>query len=61
MGNATTERLGRSPAERHAADYMLNAGPGWYFDPDDEAIYRFWDGLSWTEHRSYTALSSVPD
>ena len=25
--------------------------PGWYLDPDHEAVQRWWDGREWTEHR----------
>ena len=39
---------------------MVNAGPGWYYDPEDEAIYRYWNGEQWTDHRSDTVLSEVP-
>jgi hypothetical protein len=42
------------------ADSMANAGPGWYYDPDDQAIYRYWDGAQWTDHRSDTVLSEIP-
>ncbi len=24
----------------------------WYTDPEDESLYRYWDGSSWTEHRA---------
>lgn len=37
--------------DRHEA-HMKGAGPGWYYDPEDEAVYRFWDGSCWTTHRS---------
>ncbi|MEM7323945.1 MAG: DUF2510 domain-containing protein [Actinomycetota bacterium] len=60
MGNASTARTGDHPVEQSAADNMVNAGAGWYYDPDDEAIYRYWDGTAWTEHRSDTVLSEVP-
>src|SRR3954469_11974024 len=26
--------------------------PGWYADPSSSRGWRYWDGLSWTEHRS---------
>ncbi len=64
MGNASTARAGRHTALRSAADKsqdsMRNAGAGWYYDPDDQAIYRYWDGEQWTEHRSDTVLSVIP-
>lgn len=28
---------------------------GWYPDPDDETLNRWWNGLGWTEHRSSLA------
>jgi hypothetical protein len=43
-----------------AADHMRNAGPGWYYDPDDEAIYRYWDGERWTDHRADTVMAEIP-
>ncbi|MGH1489218.1 MAG: DUF2510 domain-containing protein [Acidimicrobiales bacterium] len=64
MGNTSTARAGRLTAPLHAADNtidnMRNAGAGWYYDPDDQAIYRYWDGQAWTEHRSDTVLSVIP-
>jgi len=24
----------------------------WYTDPEDESLYRYWDGSAWTEHRA---------
>jgi hypothetical protein len=60
MGNASTARSDRFSISQGAADNMENAGPGWYYDPDDEAIYRYWDGQAWTEHRSDMVLSEVP-
>ena len=59
MGNASTVRS-EEPPTRRPADNMTNAGPGWYYDPDDQAIYRYWDGHTWTDHRSDTVLSEVP-
>ena len=26
------------------------AGPGWFPDPGDPSLLRYWDGSSWTEH-----------
>ena len=31
----------------------------WYTDPNDETQYRYWDGTSWTEHRS-PRLATAP-
>ena len=39
---------------------MAKSAPGWYYDPDDEAIYRYWDGDCWTEHRSDVFTSDRP-
>ena len=63
MGNTSAARMNRVPFRRLAADKMdsmANAGPGWYYDPDDQAIYRYWDGAQWTDHRSDTVLSEIP-
>jgi hypothetical protein len=59
-GRATPEAAPAAEATDDAVDHMRNAGPGWYYDPDDEAIYRYWDGERWTDHRSDTVLSEVP-
>src|SRR6056297_1331337 len=34
-----------------------NSRPGWYDDPDDAMLLRYWDGNGWTEH---TAPRSAP-
>ena len=67
MGNTSAAKIDRATARRTAArqnenqvDNMVNAGPGWYYDPEDEAIYRYWNGEQWTDHRSDTVLSEVP-
>ena len=66
MGNTSAARVNRVPVRRLAVDdldkldSMRNAGPGWYYDPDDQAIYRYWDGARWTDHRSDTVLSEIP-
>jgi hypothetical protein len=46
-----TDVLGQvAPAPEPAA---VSATPaGWYPDPDDASQQRYWDGGSWTEHRS---------
>lgn len=31
---------------------MTGAGAGWYFDPLDRALYRYWDGQAWTDECS---------
>ncbi len=60
MGNATSAGSERASARPDPADSMHNAGAGWYYDPDDEAVYRYWDGQEWTGHRSDTCLSAIP-
>ena len=60
MGPTTRVSPGDTPAEAAAssstvepgdtsAEHMRKAPPGWYYDPADEAIYRFWDGDRWTD------------
>jgi hypothetical protein len=38
------------------------SGPaaGWYTDPRDPALYRFWDGTGWTEHRAPKYRQQTP-
>jgi hypothetical protein len=43
-------------------------GAGWYADPDDSRLIRYWDGAAWTEHRRHAvrptpgyAPSSAPN
>ena len=42
------------------AEHMLKAPAGWYYDPADEAIYRFWDGERWTNRLSDTVTTEIP-
>ena len=60
MGKATSAETNLVWHRPDQADNMHNAGAGWYYDPDDQAVYRYWDGRRWTEHCSYTFLSTVP-
>lgn len=39
---------------------MANAAAGWYYDPHDQAVYRYWDGDGWTEHMSEVFLTTTP-
>ncbi len=39
---------------------MAGAGAGWYYDPDDHAVYRYWDGEKWTELGSDLFLAEPP-
>ncbi|MEM9566614.1 MAG: DUF2510 domain-containing protein [Actinomycetota bacterium] len=43
-----------------SAEHMRQAPAGWYYDPADEAIYRFWDGERWTERLSDTVTTEIP-
>jgi len=53
MGKASVAReRSASAAWNRRDEAMIDAPSGWYFDPDDEAIYRYWDGHAWTMHRS---------
>lgn len=38
-----------SPSGRN---YRMSPTPGWYPDPDNEQLARYWDGEGWTEHRA---------
>ncbi len=39
---------------------MAETAPGWYYDPTDEAVYRYWSGTDWTEHSSDLFPTSPP-
>lgn len=39
---------------------MAGASPGWYYDPEDEAIYRWFDGENWTDERTDIFISGSP-
>ena len=54
-GPAPSNGSGEAPAE-----HMQKAPAGWYYDPADEAIYRYWDGERWTERLSDTVTTEIP-
>jgi hypothetical protein len=74
MGNSSVARK-PSPTSRHSTkaggdnavvagrndDHMADAAPGWYYDPDDQAIYRYWDGGRWTDHQSDVFTADRPE
>ena len=33
----------------------------WYTDPEDESLYRYWDGSAWTEHRAPRHADPIGD
>ena len=35
------------------------AASGWYRDPDDPSLLRFWDGMSWSDHRQSASSSTM--
>src|SRR5438128_160112 len=37
----------------------MNTAPGWYPDPTDDRIMRFWDGTQWNAERSLTGVAMV--
>jgi len=39
---------------------MVGATPGWYYDPADQAIYRYFDGEVWTADCSDIFSSEPP-
>ena len=40
---------------------LHDAPAGWYPDPDDPSSLRYWDGLSWSQHRAaLTTASNAP-
>lgn len=48
----TSDKMQIFRATDDSQDHMQGAGPGWYYDPEDQAVYRYWDGNRWTTHRS---------
>jgi len=45
------------PPELPVAQSTLQLpAPGWYIDPQDTALLRWWDGSQWTEHRRSAEL-----
>ena len=36
------------------------AGPGWFPDPGDPQLLRYWDGSTWTEHTSPMPAAATP-
>ncbi|SOC89820.1 Protein of unknown function [Curtobacterium sp. 314Chir4.1] len=38
----------------------MSTAPGWYDDPQDPTIVRYFDGLGWTPHTQYKPNGSVP-
>jgi len=39
----------------------MNTAPGWYPDPSDDRIMRFWDGTQWNAERSLSGTATVDD
>jgi hypothetical protein len=37
----------------------MNTAPGWYPDPTDDRIMRFWDGMQWNGERSLSGATPV--
>ncbi|MDH3293462.1 MAG: DUF2510 domain-containing protein [Acidimicrobiia bacterium] len=46
---------------KQADESMFGAAAGWYYDPEDHAVYRYWDGEAWTEHCSERFLVGRPE
>ena len=40
--------------------YQPLPGPGWYQDPENNGLERYWDGAAWTLHRRYTITPLPP-
>jgi hypothetical protein len=38
---------------------MTDTPAGWYDDPENPAQYRYWDGTTWSEHRSPKAIRTA--
>ncbi len=63
MGTSSVAQDFPAPARRNSIpvdDSMVGASPGWYYDPADKAIYRWFDGEAWTDHRSDIVISEPP-
>ncbi len=42
-------------SDHHESDVRF---PGWYADPDEDLVERFWNGSVWTAHTRSAVLSS---
>lgn len=63
MGTSSVAQDLPVPARRMSSsvgDPMVGACPGWYYDPEDQAIYRWFDGENWTDHLSDIFTSHSP-
>ncbi len=63
MGKSTVAQNDSVPVRRTfdpVEGSMVGASAGWYYDPTDEAIYRYFDGEMWTEYRSDVFSSRPP-
>jgi hypothetical protein len=41
------DRVGGAPATRHEPN-VPTVPAGWYSDPNDNALLRYWNGFGWT-------------
>ncbi len=51
-------KVTNSPEERQ--NEASRPAPGWYIDPENHTIFRYWDGAKWTEYRKHAPLP-VPE
>lgn len=49
-GTAATAEATASPQRQRTAAPPSAPPPGWYADPDDKSLLRWWDGMHWGEH-----------
>lgn len=63
MGTPSVAQDSSAPARRISLpvdDAMVGASSGWYYDPEDEAVYRWFDGEAWTDHCTDIFVSESP-
>ena len=51
--------VGYKPGRRRIVSNNIEAPPGWYVDPNDARLYRWWNGTLWTAQSSPVAGAPI--